>query len=336
MRPVRRGLLQPNITPQLKRPPVAPAVYRAQPLPRVLQQKVRPGGYLPGSQAPQGNAKAKAIVRPQAICAQRQTTTLGQAHNRATIYRPQARAVNVQAGKADSLPQRNQPVAPPVYHPQSIPRVLQRKVGAPVTLVRSSAHFATRRPAGSIIQRSKDGEWIPPWEKPKKKQYRPNFLTNTPENVTRRTGHSVVHFDQTRFNAVYTCPTCKRWLAYEDKGGVFHLTEYGYLSESGNVHRQRSLTLDHHPDPWAKRLKKHKKDRSTDDVMRQDYQDESKLRALCKVCNESHEYENEDVEDYSSDSEDDNFGPDRTPKHETQYNTGSWSGYRDPGWLSGY
>jgi len=181
-----------------------------------------------------------------------------------------------------------------------------------------------------------EDEYIDPSEQPTKKQERFNFLGATPENVTRATAHDVVHFDQTRFNAVYTCPNCKRMLAYEDTGGTFHLTEYGYLSKNGNEHEQRALALDHYPDPWAKRLEKHNKKGSTKAEKRKDYQDESRLRALCKVCNESHDYEYDDVPDYDSDSSDDNFKPDRTPKHETQYNTGSWSGYRDPTWLGGY
>jgi hypothetical protein len=181
-----------------------------------------------------------------------------------------------------------------------------------------------------------DGTYVDPSEMPKEKQERYNFLTATPENVTRATAHNVVHFDQSRYNAVYTCPACKRMLAYEDKAGTFHLTQYGYLSKGGNEHEQRALTLDHYPVPWAKRLEKHEKQGSTTTEKRKDYQDENRLRALCKMCNESHKYEYSKVPDYDSDSSDDDFKPDRTPKHETQYNSGSWSGYRDPNWLSGY
>jgi hypothetical protein len=179
-------------------------------------------------------------------------------------------------------------------------------------------------------------DYVPPWEQPKKKQLRFNFRAATPENIIRGTAHSVVHFDTSRFNAVFTCRNCGIWLGYEDKGGAFHLTDYVFISKSKKKHTQRALSIDHYPDPWADRLKKHKQKGSTDDVMRKDYQDESRLRALCKRCNESHEFEYDDVDDYSSDSSDDDFGPDRTPKHETQYNSGSWSGYRDPTWLSGY
>lgn len=181
-----------------------------------------------------------------------------------------------------------------------------------------------------------DDEYVDPSEVPREKQERFNFLSATAENVTRATAHSVVHFDETRFNAVFTCPTCKRWLAYEDKAGKFHLTDYGYLSKGGNEHTQRALTLDHYPVPWAKRLEQHDKSGSTKAQKREDYQDETRLRALCKTCNESHKYEYSKVKDYGSDSDDDNFRPDRTPKHETQYNTGSWSGYRDSTFMTGY
>jgi hypothetical protein len=219
---------------------------------------------------------------------------------------------------------------------------LQQGAMSPSRAPLASAHPAAQRPSGSTIQRSRrkkdddDEDYVDPSEQPKEKQERFNFLTATPENVTRTTAHNVVHFDQTRFNAVYTCPTCKRMLAYEDTGGTFHLTEFGYLSKSGKQHTLRALTLDHHPVTWADRLAQHDKQGSTKAEKREDYQDESRLRALCKVCNESHKYENKNVKDYDSDSSDDDFNPERTPKHETQYNSGSWSGYRDPTWLSGY
>jgi len=122
-------------------------------------------------------------------------------------------------------------------------------------------------------------------------------------------------------------------LAYEDKAGKFKLTKYGYLSKGGNEHLdERALELDHYP-PWNKRLKKHEKDGTSVADRRADYQDESKLRALCTKCNGNHKLERTaNIPDYDSDAED--FDPKRTPKHETQYNTGAWSGYRDPVWLN--
>jgi hypothetical protein len=177
--------------------------------------------------------------------------------------------------------------------------------------------------------------YLPPWEQPKKKQVRFNFHKQTPENVIRATAHSAVHFDTSKYNAVYTCRNCQFWLAYEDKSGVFHLTKYVYLSKTGNVHNnERALQLDHYPVPWASRLVQHKKEKWTWDKQREDYQDESRLRAICGNCNESHQFEDVDIPNYDSDEDD--FDPRRTPKHEVQYNTGGWSGWRDPQWLGGF
>ena len=169
-------------------------------------------------------------------------------------------------------------------------------------------------------------------EKKGDKQQRFGFLTKTPRNVTKSTGHQVKHFDQNRFDNVWTCRICHRMLAYEENG-VFKLSQYGYLSKKKKkFHQQRSLELDHYP-PWAPRLSSLEKQGATFDEMRTDYQDESRLRALCRVCNGSHKYEKKKtLPDY--DSSDDDFDPPQTPKHETQYNSGQFSGYYDSNWLS--
>jgi hypothetical protein len=220
---------------------------------------------------------------------------------------------------------------------------------APVPQVRANA--VPPRVGGSVVQQSKKGRgggggkkkknddeeaYVPYWEKPKKKQRRFNFRTKTPQSVIKKTAHRVVHFDVNRYRAVYTCPACKRVLALIDLNGVFHLTEYGYESKSGKTHRLRSLQLDHYPELWKDRLVRFKKDGTPWDDQRREYQDEDGLRALCKVCNESHQYETQDVNDYDSDSEDDKFEPRRTPSPERTHNTGSFSGYRDQTWLSNY
>jgi hypothetical protein len=336
---------------QAPRQPVAPPVYRPE-----VKKIVQP----------------KAINAQRNTASSAHAHTLPKAP---TLYRPQAQPVSVQAKMPESSQVKNRPLAPPVYRPQPPPKVLQAKMlvsqqanqtqlsgvqrkisvpgaqppralqpgtASPFHAPRLSAHAGASRPAGSVVQRSKrkqdddDDDYVDPSEVPKEKQLRFNFLKPTAENVIRSTAHNVVHFDAARFNAVYTCPTCRRMLAYEDTGGVFHLTQYGYISKSSKVHKQRALELDHHPEPWAERLDDHKKKGSTNDEMREDYQDETRLRALCRVCNGSHKYENKDVDDYDSDSSDDDFDPKRTPKHETQYNSGSFSGYREPTWLSGY
>lgn len=325
-----RPMAPPPVQPKMpvgtlnRKPPSAPPAYRPQPTPKVLQAK---------SSLAQSQATGQARPWPSAP----------------PVYRPQAKPASVQAKPSGSIQTRNQPPAPPVYRPQTPPRVLQTKTAAgqrpgrivapaarPLSAVQRKIGPPAPLPTGSVIQRSKDGDWIPPWEQKKKKQLRFGFREATPENVIRATAHRAVHFDQTRYNAVFTCRNCKIMLAYEDKSGDFHLTDYVFISKSKKKHTQRALSIDHHPDPWAERLAVHKKKKSTDDVMRKDYQDESKLRALCKVCNESHALEGVDLDDYDSDSSDDGFDPERTPKHETQYNSGSWSGYREPTWLSKY
>lgn len=178
-----------------------------------------------------------------------------------------------------------------------------------------------------------DGDYVDPSEKKKDKQQRYSFLGATPENVIKGTAHQVKHFDQKRFDAVWTCPTCGRMLAYEENG-VFNLSDYGYLSQNNNEHWQRALELDHTP-AWAPRLAKLEKQGASNAEKRTDYQDESRLRALCRVCNGSHAYEKKkNIPDY--DSSDDDFDPPQTPKHETQYNSGQWSGYRDSTWMSGF
>jgi hypothetical protein len=180
-----------------------------------------------------------------------------------------------------------------------------------------------------------DDAYVPPEEMPREKQLRFNFLAGTPESVVKAKAHQAVHYDESRYNAVYTCRACKRMLAYEDKKGAFTLTEYGYISKSDKRHDVRALALDHHPVKWSDKLKKLQKAKASMDELREAYQDESGLRPLCKVCNESHVYEYVAVPDYRSDEDDDDFDPPRTPEHES-LNKGSFSGYRDPEWMEKY
>jgi hypothetical protein len=252
------------------------------------------------------------------------------------VYRPQRAASQMK------------PVAPPVYRPQ--PAASQSKSSAPPVyrplpgISQRQVATARTRPALAIqpargvfllsrmnaIQRSdSDDDYTEPERG--KKQERFNFLGKTPENVIRQTAHQVVHYDATRFQAVWTCPTCQRMLAYVDMANTFQLTQYGYLSSNNNQKSQRALELDHYP-PWADRLAALDKQGASKAEKRSDYQDESRLRALCRTCNgsHSHEYTNK-LPDYDSDEED--FDPRRTPKHETQYNSGQFSGYRPVGYV---
>jgi hypothetical protein len=250
------------------------------------------------------------------------------------------------------------PVAPPVYRPQSQPKVLQTKtrVGQPAnagpgkfTPPHLQRPFVAQNKTVSVVQRSKRGRggggrkkkgsddeeaYVPPWEMPRKKQLRFSFKVGTDQNVIKKSGHKVVHYDKSRYRSVYTCRACRRMIAFVDKKGRFKLTQYGYLSKSKKKHEIRALALDHHPEPWSDRLKRFKREKTPYDDQRSNYQDESGLRALCKVCNESHAYEGVDVEDY--DSSDDDFEEPKTPPHESQYNSGSFSGYYAPSYLKSF
>lgn len=266
------------------------------------------------------------------------------------VYRPQPTPHCVQA-KMPHPAHAHRPGAPPVYRPQPQPKVLQTKtaIGRPAnagpgkfTPPHLQRPFVAQTRAGSVVQQSKRGRggsskkkkesddeedaYVPPWEMPREKQLRFSFLVGTEESVIKKTAHKVSKFNKSKYKSVYTCRGCKRMIAYVDKKGGFNLTQYGYLSKSNKEHELRAVALDHHPDPWAKRLKQFEKDGTPYDDQRRDYQDEGRLRALCKVCNESHAYEGVDVVDYDSDEDD--FEEPKTPPHESQYNSGQFSGYR--------
>jgi hypothetical protein len=271
------------------------------------------------------------------------------------VYRPQPAPHCVQAKMPHPAHVKTQPVAPPVYRPQPLPKVMQTKtaVGPQTRVVQPSAippaHSRGRVVApprvSSVVQQSEskkrkakddDEEFLPPHLMEKEKQLRFNFLAGTPENVTKAKGHKAVHFEESRYNGVYTCRACKRMLAYEDKKGEFTLTPYAYISKSEKRHDVRALALDHFPEQWSVKLKKLVRKKASAEEMRNAYQDESGLRPLCKVCNESHAYEYVAVPDYRSDEDDEDFEPPRTPPHESALNKGSFSGYRDPEWLEKY
>jgi len=114
-------------------------------------------------------------------------------------------------------------------------------------------------------------------------------------------------------------------LAYEDKAGKFKLTKYGYLSKGGNEHLdERALELDHYP-PWNKRLK------STRKMARASPTGVPIIRMSL-----SYEHSALSATGITSSNERLIFRittatprisiRSRTPKHETQYNTGAWSG----------
>ncbi|MDE1206970.1 GH-E family nuclease [Tenacibaculum larymnensis] len=161
------------------------------------------------------------------------------------------------------------------------------------------------------IQRGKKNEdddsgddYQPPWAK---KQKRFAFKADKPTKLIKKTAHKRKHYDKEKYDAVYTCPACRRPLGYINKGSQkMNLTKFSYTSKNNNLKSQRALTLDHFP-PWAGRLSKLESRNATDQEMKDDYNDEDRLRALCKKCNESHKYESTKYIDYESDDDEEGY-----------------------------
>lgn len=188
-------------------------------------------------------------------------------------------------------------------------------------------------PQAAVIQRARrrqkrdddDMDWEPP--PPSEKQERYGHRKGTQESVIRATAHQVVNFDKDRFGRVWTCRGCQRMLAYEDQDGEFDMTDYNYISKAGNEHKIKAIALDHHH-PWAGRLRAMKQRGATKEEIRADYQNLYQLRALCTVCNSSHQFEEISIGDY--DSEDSQFERASTPPREWRLNPGAFTEYRDP------
>ena len=186
---------------------------------------------------------------------------------------------------------------------------------------------------GTVAQASRRGrkkddddeDYIP---KSEQRQLRFSFKRGTEFRVLKQTGHKKKNFNRKKYKAVYTClgNACGRPLGYVDRKGGFVLTNYTYRSKGGNLHTLRAVALDHHK-PWKMRLARLKKKGASREEMREDYQDETRLRSLCKRCNESHAHEGEDLEDYDSD-EDGEFSPD-TPTDEVGVSF-NWGGFWPP------
>jgi hypothetical protein len=170
------------------------------------------------------------------------------------------------------------------------------------------------------------GDYVPPQAK---KQKRFHIPANTTEQVIRQTAHKRENVNS-NFKEVYTCPACSRPLASTKKGSnKLELTRFAFTSKSGKKHEQRALTLDHYP-PWSTRERDLKSKDATDDEIKEDHNDPDRLRALCKVCNESHKYEKKKKVDYKSDTDDEGY---YTPDDEPE-NKGFYKDFRkdpDPG-----
>lgn len=161
-----------------------------------------------------------------------------------------------------------------------------------------------------------DDDYEPPQTKKQKRYHIPN---DTRDHVIEHTAHQRTNVND-NYDAIYTCPGCRRPLAYKEKGSKkLELTRFAYTSKGGNKHEQRALTLDHYP-IWAQRERDLKSKGASDAEMKEDHNDPDRLRAFCKVCNESHKYEKKKKTDYES--EDDESGyhtPDDEPENKGFY-----------------
>lgn len=195
-----------------------------------------------------------------------------------------------------------------------------QRFGAPTLQLSKSNKRKAKTPKKRKKKEDPDGDFVL-----YKKQRRGNFTASNVEDVIRRTAHvkQAHHIDGTKFRNVWTCPACKRPLAFETVGGAFKLIPYKYTSKKGNPKSQRAVEIDHHPEPWA-RIEPTLDPTMDAGDFRDIYTDPTNTRALCRACNGSHEYEGYDVEDYDSSDDDE---PPSTPKHEQPDNSGHWTPY---------
>jgi hypothetical protein len=170
------------------------------------------------------------------------------------------------------------------------------------------------------------GDFVPPQAKKQKRFHVPN---DTTEHVIRHTAHKRENVNS-KYDDVYTCPSCRRPLAATKKGSKnLELTRFAFTSKGGNLHEQRALTLDHYP-TWAPRERDLKSKGATNEEIKEDHNDPDRLRAFCKVCNESHKYEKKKKVDYESDTDEEGY---HTPDDEPE-NKGFYKDFRkgpDPG-----
>lgn len=122
-----------------------------------------------------------------------------------------------------------------------------------------------------------DDEWVPP---AKRRKHRQTFSKKIRKKVIRRGALR-------NKNRLYVCPGCGMPLA-DRKGNEIKTF---YISKSRKRHNIVSGQLDHYP-PWRGRLEKLKKQKKSDEEIRRDHDDVTRLRPLCLRCNASHKYEN--------------------------------------------
>lgn len=210
-----------------------------------------------------------------------------------------------------------------------VQRRLQETGNSPQPIVQ----LQSKTSGNGVIQFGKkkkddDEEYIQPGSNKQKRFHIPKRIT---ERVLRQTAHRRANVNK-RYSHIYTCPACRRPLAAIKKGKTsLKLTKFAYTSKGGNKHSQRALALDHYP-PWAGRERALKARGATHEEIREDHNDPSRLRALCKKCNESHKYEKRKKISYESEDDEEGYATD-DDEHE---NKGFYKDFRkdpppDPG-----
>lgn len=162
-------------------------------------------------------------------------------------------------------------------------------------------------------------EWKPPEER---RKHRYTFSQDTRRSVIGKAPKNK--------SGLRVCPGCGMPLA--DRKGR-EIKTY-YISKSKKRHNIVSGQLDHYP-PWAGRLKKLKAKRKSTAAIRADHDDPTRLRALCRRCNQSHKFEKtkklpdsgfSDEEYYSEDEARDKEIWKKFRRHDDDDNSGAGGG----------
>lgn len=173
---------------------------------------------------------------------------------------------------------------------------------------RKKVHYESEVPSSSSSEEDSGDDYVE-----KQSSARPRFTFNSQkvENVIKGSAHKRENFDKKKFKDVYTCPACRRPIASIKQGSKnMDLVPYSYRSKKNkHLKTQRSAVLDHYP-PWAQRYDALKSKNASEEEIREDHDDESRLRAMCKKCNESHKYESKKTVDYKSDTDESGYETD--------------------------
>ena len=130
-----------------------------------------------------------------------------------------------------------------------------------------------------------EGEpWLPPSEQPK---FRAGFSQKVRQQVIRNTAP----FDEAR--GAYVCPGCGKVLMGSDNVEK----KFTFTTKRSRTEKTRVVAdIDHYPVRWADIRQRLLKKKTPGDKIRAAYSDQKGLRALCHHCNESHKYEETDLQ----------------------------------------